>query len=415
MKNHKTNTVLCIQHTSEISGSLISHLQTLKSLDQEAKKNDRHYYFIIICKHRKMLSHYLSAGYREVYYFPWIVQIGHCSGLTYNLSTFRGSILLIKHLFFFIPSILFQMLLFLRFRPHLIYLNSSTLLSSSIAAWILFIPSLIHIRETLQEGRWGIRKFFFSKFIPLFSKKMIFISPHEQSTYSSYQDDKKEMIMNPFGDIEFSKIYHAAISTPPIHFFKILTLGGINPLKDTLILLKSILQCSDDKPIEVTILGDMDALSKLQHKKDPLFSYYQEVHHTISLFKETNHQIIIIGESSNVSYHIQNSHLLFFGTPFPHFPRPIYEAFFLRCPVLTCTSMAIYELFDRENCFLTERTINNISKNINLLYQKFQDHDFRYHVLTPMLDRAYQQSLRMSNAYYQKKIYGVFNSIQQAH
>jgi len=71
--------------------------------------------------------------------------------------------LLLKNYLFFLPSLLKAYKILKKEKPDLIHLNSTCLFVFAIAAKILNIPVIVHVREPLRNGLWGAPLRFFNK------------------------------------------------------------------------------------------------------------------------------------------------------------------------------------------------------------------------------------------------------------
>lgn len=337
----KPESILFIQHATEVSGSLMSLLYTVQALQE-----NNNYKVNILCKSKEIAKWYQQKNI-SAEHVPFISVFGHCSGHTYQLFNLIDIFKFLFRLLTLPHSIYKQYSYFNRSEANIIHLNSSTLLASAIAARCSHKIVFWHIREILSNGTIGLRKYIWRKLYLKLAHKIICISELEANAISNNPNNKIEIIYN------FIPFDHFQPTLDRDHFLKeinlsispkyILTLGGTNPIKLTSCLLKTLNYLEDN--YHIIIGGDSNYYFKFKNsKKEKLISILKiligsrhqiEYWKILNLEKKFKERIHFIGIIQNVPNAIQSCTALYFGFTIPHFPRPVYEAWFLKKPVLS--------------------------------------------------------------------------------
>ena len=111
-------------------------------------------------------------------------------------------------LFLFVNVILstFHLIVLLvQFKPHLIHTMTAVLVSSGLAAKIMGVPHIWHVRESFAE--FGKLWRFYQKYMLLFSSKIVCVSTPIAQQFTHRKDNKKILVMhNGFPVEEFAEI-----------------------------------------------------------------------------------------------------------------------------------------------------------------------------------------------------------------
>ena len=256
-----------------------------------------------------------------------------------NLGVFRKKYFtffgLINRLYFIIKSSLYIKKFLKRNQIDLVYTNTSTLISPSIAAKFAGIPSMFHIHE-IPNGN-PIYSRFITVFLKLFPLKIICVS---KSVYDFWiinglKKSKAKIIYNGF-NIKKSK--SKILSKNKIVFTSI---SRIIPYKGHSLLLRIFeMLCKKNKNIYLQIVGD--TLPEYQ-------KYLNELNLDIKR-RGLNNKIKFLGFRKDVISILDKSNF-FIHTPLSPDPLPtvIFEAIMCKTPVITNNLGGAYEILDEGN------------------------------------------------------------------
>lgn len=312
---------------------------------------------MVLCAYRNMCSFFAdSAGVKsEVISHPRLifgrVLIGWAS--IYNLKTFIFSLI---DLLLLPISIFRQYWDLRRARPDIVHLNSSILYSTAVAARLAGLPVVWHVREVLLGGRYNLRRIFAGWLIRRLAHKVICISPAEAQ---SLGPDGRRNVEVVYNFIDFSKFCYEGIDIASekkklgIREDQkvVLSLGGVSFRKGTFEIVESCRYLPDDfvflvagpplKEAKRRIIADVilgivlrieDCCLKLRIKKIYSWAYNHRICTSLKYMKKNN--LRFIGVHENVVPLLAISDALVFAGMTPHFPRPVYEAWAMKKPVL---------------------------------------------------------------------------------
>ena len=212
-------------------------------------------------------------------------------------------------------------------QPDIVHLNSAVLFSSAIAARLAGFPVVWHIREPLQGGLY--RQYIIGKIIRTLASAVIAISEVEARRLGENQHGKVKVIYNPI-NIEKLQIdlYDPIVEKQKLgltEFNKlIVSLGGVNPRKGTLEL--------------VDAMQYTDAQTRLLIAGPPLLpnyvngSYEEKVRNIIANLPPN--KVLFVGNLEDIVPLLAACDVLVFAGTKPHFPRPVFEAWFMKKPVV---------------------------------------------------------------------------------
>jgi len=247
----------------------------------------------------------------------------------------------IKVRFFIAPKI------YKKYNPDLVYLNSSVLSDWLVAAKKLNIKTIMHVRESVSNGYFGIRKLMLKMIINKYADKIIYISKHNADILDT-EPDKSMIIYN-------SVLAEAEYSTYP-KTYDLIYLGGDKKIKGFDLLKQSLPFLKDKK---ICILG--------HYSSD-----------NVDLFKSYDN-IDFVSFTTNSELYIAQSRILLFPATTPHFPRPVIEAMMLNTLCISSNLPGISEIIDESvNGFLfknmdLESFLTTIEKVYNLNSSKRND------------------------------------------
>ena len=253
-----------------------------------------------------------------------------------NLGVFRKKYFtffgLINRLYFIIKSSLYIKKFLKRNQIDLVYTNTSTLISPSIAAKITGIPSMFHIHE-IPNGN-PIYSKFITSFLNVFPREIICVS---KSVYDFWiinglKKSKAKIIYNGF-NIKKSK--SKLLSNDKIVFTSI---SRIIPYKGHSLLVKIFeMLCKKNKNIYLQIIGD--TLPEYQ-------KYLKELKIDIKK-RGLNNKIKFLGFREDVISILDKSNF-FIHTPLSPdpFPTVIFEAINCKTPIITNNLGGACEILD---------------------------------------------------------------------
>ncbi len=253
-----------------------------------------------------------------------------------NLGVFRKKYFnffgLINRLYFIIKSSLYIKKFLKRNQIDLVYTNTSTLISPSIAAKFAGIPSMFHIHETPNGN--PIYPRFITAFLNVFPREIICVS---KSVYDFWiinglKKSKAKIIYNGFN---IKKSRSKTLSNDKIVFTNI---SRIIPYKGHLLLIRIFeMLCKKNKNIYLQIIGD--TLPEYQ-------KYLKELKIDIKK-RGLNNKIKFLGFREDVISILGKSNF-FIHTPISSDPLPtvIFEAINCKTPVITNNLGGAYEILN---------------------------------------------------------------------
>ena len=253
-----------------------------------------------------------------------------------NLGVFRKKYFtffgLINRLYFIIKSSLIIKNFIKKNQIDLVYINTSTVISPSIAAKLIGIPSVYHVHEIPNNNFFYTR--FISTFLNNFARDIICVS---KSVYDFWADrgiknNKLKIIYNGF---KFNKTKSKIIKNDKIVFTSI---SRIIPYKGHLLLIRIFdILCKKNNNIYLQIVGD--TLPQYQKYLDKLKLEVSK--------RGLSDNIKFLGFRNDVKSILENSNFLI-HTPISPDPLPtiIFEAIKCKIPVITNNLGGAYEVLN---------------------------------------------------------------------
>ncbi|MBN1450068.1 MAG: glycosyltransferase family 4 protein [Anaerolineales bacterium] len=211
-------------------------------------------------------------------------------------------------------------------RPDLVHLNSSVMFTSALAARLAGIPIVWHVREPVQGERWKQR---FSGFmIRSLAKRVIAISEVEAKHLGHDANDKVRVIYNPLNfDMLRPDQYDPLVERKKLGVDPdcklIVSLGGAAPRKGAL--------------EQVQAMKYVDTSTRLVIAGPPLpensaDEYHQRLYQVLAELPPN--KVVFTGILENVALLLAACDVLIFTGMTPHFPRPVFEAWLMKKPVI---------------------------------------------------------------------------------
>ncbi len=308
-----------------------------------------------------------------------------------NLGVFRKKYFtlfgLINRIYFIIKSSL-HIKKFLKINQiDLVYTNTSTLISPSIAAKLAGIPSTFHIHE-IPDGN-PIYSRFITTFLNIFPKEIICVSKavYDFWIMNGLKKSKAKMIYNGF---KIKKSKSKSLSNDKIVFTSI---SRIIPYKGHSLLIRIFeMLCKKNKNIYLQIVGD--TLPEYQ-------KYLSELKLDVKK-RQLNNKIKFLGFREDI-ISILNKSNFFIHIPLSPDPLPtvIFEAIKCETPVITNNLGGAYEILDEgkngliiKNDLLAEsvqkilsyledkkQQSKNVEKALNYVCDNFSHEQFKRKIL----------------------------------
>ena len=256
-----------------------------------------------------------------------------------NLGVFRKKYFnffgLINRFYFIIKSSLYIKKFLKRNQIDLVYTNTSTLISPSIAAKFAGIPSIFHIHE-IPNGN-SIYSRFITVFLNVFPREITCVS---KSVYDFWilKGLKKNKVKVIYNGFNIKKSKSKILSDDKIVFTSI---ARIIPYKGHSLLIRIFeMLCKKDENIYLQIVGD--TLPEYQKYFDELILEIKR--------RGLNNKIKFLGFRKNVISILEKSNF-FIHTPLSPDPLPtvIFEAILSKTPVITNNLGGAYEILDQGN------------------------------------------------------------------
>ena len=244
----------------------------------------------------------------------------------------------------------------------LVYINTSTLISPSIAAKFYGIPSIYHIHEIPDSN--SIYTRFMTPFLNNFSRNIICVSKSVKDFWiqKGIKNNKLEIINNGF---IFKNIKPKVFKNEKIIFTSI---SRIIPYKGHVLLIEIFdALFKKNNKIQLQIVGD--TLPQYQKYLDDLKLNIKK--------KGIDDSIIFLGFRNDISYILNNSNF-FIHTPISPdpFPTVIFEAIQAKIPVITNNLGGAIEILNNGNNGLIIEN-NLINKSVEDILKYIENHDFQ--------------------------------------
>jgi glycosyltransferase involved in cell wall biosynthesis len=236
----------------------------------------------------------------------------------------------------------------------IIHLNSSILFIVAISAKILKIKLVWHIREVIIGGRWSLKKRFAGWYIRTLADQVICISEVEAK---SLGNDTKKNVHIVYNFIDFSNFVCNKTDMQEeklrygVNSEKVfISLGGVSFRKGTVeiiqtakILPESLFFIAGSYPVnhdytryKKILLRFIHSLEDILMKNNikQIYSWYYTQRVEMLYFGLKLPNLKFVGQLNSVNSFLAISHALIFSGCTPHFPRPVYESWAMKKPVV---------------------------------------------------------------------------------
>ena len=303
--------IVIIHSALGFGGSIISLVDLISMLDKEYEVH-----IVLSKKVSDKVTNYLADYSSNILYYdkdPLIY--AYYSGIKFPFAIgFWRALFNFKNNLYWINLIE-------QINPDIVLLNSSVLspmvkvLQNSRRKFIVFN------RETSKKRFCGIMHYIMTRFLRS-SDMVLFLSKYELQQFMLHLS-KVEVISDV---VRSSSESTQSVKHQKGKHTNLLFLGGISKLKGTHILLKAVSKLPASS-WSLTILGDIESMA---HKGYFSKKYYKKC---VGMIKKLSN-IKLIGQVYNVNDYYSNCDIVIFPSTHPHQSRPIYEAGFMRKPII---------------------------------------------------------------------------------
>lgn len=347
----KKKKVLFIHHGTGIGGASICLKELVLSLKDEIEPT------ILCIKDSSAVIFFQKSGintillnsffYRNIYSF-W----AHIEGITYN-STFLSSFLKII-LSYIINGHYFARKVLREHDSEIIYLNTTFLTDWAFAAKKEGKKVIIHVREPLGKGAFGLRRSLFRKIIRKNVDYIIAISHDNAKRVNLLY--KTTVVYDP---MRSSINRNTIIASSDFKYF--LYLGGVQKIKGFYVLISSLPYLNNN--IKIFVAGTID---NYKYRKGLIGNLKKIVEKYWIKKMRNSTKIIEIGLINNVYEYLDRSHFLLFPSTIPHFAGPVMEAYSVGKPVLVSDVEGMDEIVNEKTGFFFKRgNSEDLAKKIN--------------------------------------------------
>ena len=340
--------IVYVHHGKGIGGAPLSLLYLINMLDSNL------YEAFVVCLHdsaaadlyrKKGLKVIAGLGvtsfaHTTVYWYRWYELHRIAIAFWYQIKT----------ALFIAPK------LYREHRPDLVHLNTSTLLGWGIAAKLMKIPVVCHVREPLADGYFGLRKNLIRYLTHWFTTAFISICCYDGSKL--VQSEKINVVYNFVNFRQFNRELMGEHIRRALGISSdakiVLYLGGMSRIKGLLELLQSA-EFFLGENCCLVIAGKMwteatGSKKKLLYllKKFKIHVYRNQVEEQLKKLRQLNpkNSIITVGVRNDIPELLAISNLLVFPAVVPHFARPIIEAAAMGKPSVASALGGVVELID---------------------------------------------------------------------
>ncbi|KZY58819.1 hypothetical protein A3735_16945 [Oleiphilus sp. HI0061] len=194
---------------------------------------------------------------------------------------------------------------YVKLRPDVVYLNSSVLTDWLFVSKLFRIRNIVHVREAISKGYFGIRNNLIRLLLSKFADHVIFLSKHNRECLGANIASKTSIISNYVKG-------GGCVIDPKERQYDAIYVGGEKSIKG-IDLIKELLE--SDNQYRLCLLG-----------------YYSDEF----VDKYNSEAINVLGAVEDSMPYIADSRCLLFPATTPHFPRPVIEALSCGCvPVMS--------------------------------------------------------------------------------
>lgn len=241
--------------------------------------------------------------------------------------------------------------------PDIVHLNSSILTDWLYSAKKLGLKTVIHIREPISSGYFGLRYKILKYLINKYSDKIIAISK-----------DNADRVKQKKSLVEIEVIYNQInlndnfIKKTKLGFdsIKFLYVGGFHKIKGFNVICDAILKNEKVEGVSFVFAGYYPLINNNSIKRYIKSLFIPSYRNRLIKLKKINNRedVNIIGFQNNIQSILEQSNILIFPAIKSHFPRPIIEANYLNIPVIASNIKGMNEVVKDQHNGLLFKTNN---------------------------------------------------------
>lgn len=308
--------VLFIHHGTIIGGAPVSLALQVQDMAERGKIGCR-----IACNSGDMRAFFSRRGLEAVSWPYTCTFFGKVAIRHSGVRDLHSFFLLVRDCILLPVSIVWQVCALIRCDERIVHLNSAVLFTSAFAAKITGRKIVWHIREASRFP------YLARLFITAFADAIICISETEASRFNK-NDPKIHVVYNP---VDFSRFDPGLYDRDtergrlgiPADAKVIVSLGGVTPRKGAKEILEALEYCDP---------GTFAVIAGPPLRPDPEDRYQKETGQLVRRAGEN--RVIFTGIVENPAPLLAAADLLVFAGLTPHFPRPVYEAWAMKKPVV---------------------------------------------------------------------------------
>lgn len=275
-----------------------------------------------------------------------VTTITMCVHFTYTASpfSFSGVRTIIKDIAKFVAGLAIVMRAIRKSNPDVVYINEYSVVQASLAAVLMGVPAVAHIRSPILRGAFGLRRRVVSRLILGYNQKVFAISKREAIQLCPRpHEESKVTIVGEFVSLSNNSMdaTNSAKESFKLPAGKKMVgmLGGIRDLKGSLDFLRAAqIVLSQRGDTVFVIAGVVNRNGDTDTRK-----YYETCMQIIESL-ERKGAIQLLGQIANPLDFIACTDLIVSPSPQTHFSRPVIEAWAYSKPVIAVRTEHMEEL-----------------------------------------------------------------------
>jgi glycosyltransferase involved in cell wall biosynthesis len=330
--------IVFVHHGKALGGAPLSLLYLVEGLDKSR------YNLVIACLYDDAAAALFREKGFEVEVWRGVREFAHANGAWYRFTDPRDLARLLNRLLCLLPSIFKTRSYLNETKPDLVYLNSSTLLSSAIAARLAGVPLIWHIREQVAAGYVGIRRFLLRIAVNRLPDAVIYISKADRKRWEMPGRAKAKVIYNFVDFTRFDRKISGAETRFQLGLMPtdkvVLLLGGISSIKGTRELILAMTHIRRDLTNARCVIAGYGALAPNEGCLLRRVAYKLGIRgyaaNVLKLVKrsELDDIVLFTGWWENVPALIAAADVVVVPWTVAHFARPVLEAGAMARPVV---------------------------------------------------------------------------------
>ncbi len=341
-------TILFIHQGRGIGGASLCLKELLDEIKDEYKIN-------ILCIYESDAADYFKrSGYQtdvltSFFYRKFYTYFYHSEAYEY---TYSKPYKIIKSIISYVLNIFIARKIIKSYHPSLIHLNSSVLSDWAIASKKCGYKVVIHIREPMAKGWFGIRRNILRFIIRKYTDHIIAIS--KDNAFRLNLLEKTTIIYDPIRTLSIT-----SLPDTDKNFKYFIYLGGTQSIKGFNVIVEALPFLQDD--IKIFFAGEIQKyqpssgkINKIKHYIKWVTPSFRRRKNNISHLEKSN-KAIILGHINNINNYIIVSMALLFPSTRPHFADPIMESYKIGKPVIASDVAGMDEIVNSNTGMLFKK------------------------------------------------------------